>query len=242
MTLPESRTPADPRSRRGRRRIAAAGAVLIAAALALAPDAAASAHDYLVETSPASGAVQTDPLTQVSLTFNDRVLDLSGDGSSAVLQVTSGGRYFETGCPTILDRSVSAPVALGAAGAYTVDWQIVSADGHTVSGTYGFEYKPAAAAGSASEGAPAPTCGAKATSEPATPTPGAVAPTPGETVSTSAPATPASSTDSGLPLVIGIGIAIVVLALAGVVIVILTARRKPPTGPDSDSTPENPTP
>jgi copper resistance protein C len=222
-----------------RRGIAAAGVVLVAAALALAPAVAASAHDYLVETSPASGATQTEPLTQVSLTFNDRVLDLTGDGKSAILQVTSGGRYFETGCPTILDRSVTVPVTLGAAGAYTVDWQVVSADGHTVSGTYGFEYKPAPGAASASTGAASPTCGTQSSSGAVAATPEAVAPTPGESVSTSAPATAPSSTDSGLPLVIGIGIAIVVLALIGVLIVILTARRKPPA--PQDPTSQNPT-
>ena len=225
--MPETGTPSWGTRGRG---VAAVGAVLVAAALALAPAAAASAHDYLVETSPASGATQTEPLTKVSLTFNDRVLDLTGDGKSAILQVTSGGRYFETGCPTILDRDVSAPVTLGAAGAYTVNWQIVSSDGHTVSGTYGFEYKPASGASAASRGSATPTCGAPAPGD-VVATPGAAAPTPGETVSTSAPATAPSSTDSGLPLVIGIGIGIVVLALIGVVIVILTARRKPPQPP-----------
>ncbi|WP_295118503.1 copper resistance CopC family protein [uncultured Leifsonia sp.] len=222
--------------RRRGRRFAALGAVLVASALTLLPATAASAHDYLVDSSPASGAVQTEPLTQVSLTFNDRVLDLTGNGSSAILQVTAGGRYFETGCPSVLGDSVTAPVALGAAGAYTVDWQIVSADGHTVSGTYGFEYKPAAGATSASAGSASPTCGAPSTpGSEKTPapeaTPGAALPTPGETVSTSAPASASSSADSGLPLVIGIGIAIVVLALIGVVIVVLTARRKPPQPP-----------
>ncbi|KQR53349.1 hypothetical protein ASF88_00125 [Leifsonia sp. Leaf336] len=230
-----------PTWRSRRRGVAAVGAMLVAAALALAPAAAASAHDYLVETSPASGATQTEPLTQVSLTFNDRVLDLTGDGKSAILQVSSGGRYFETGCPTILDRGVSAPVTLGAAGAYTVNWQIVSADGHTVSGTYGFEYKPASGAAAASSGSATPTCGAPATPGDVVATPGAVAPTPGETVSTSAPATAPSSTDSGLPLVIGIGIGIVVLALIGVVIVILTARRKPPQPPEGPQAPQAPT-
>lgn len=232
--MPESMTLVRRVRRRG---IVAVGAVLGAAALALAP-AAANAHDYLVDTSPASGATQSQPLTQVSLTFNDRVLDLAGDGKSAILQVTSGGRYYETGCPTILDRAVSAPVTLGAAGAYIVDWQIVSADGHTVSGTYGFEYAPASGAAAASNGSATPTCGA-----PATPgvvaTPGAAAPTPGETASTSAPVTTPSSTDSGLPLVIGIGVGIVVLALIGVVIVVVTARRKPPSTP-SAPTPEDP--
>lgn len=222
-------------ARRRGRRLAALGAVFVASALALLPTTAASAHDYLVESSPASGAVQTEPLTQVSLTFNDRVLDLTGNGSSAILQVTAGGRYFETGCPSILGDSVTAPVALGAAGAYTVDWQIVSADGHTVSGTYGFEYKPATGAAVSSNGSATPSCGAKETPR-AVATPGAAAPTPGETASSSVPVTaPSSSDDGGLPLVIGISIGIVVLALIGVVVVIVTARRKPPQGPTSQN-------
>lgn len=215
------------------RRFAAFAAVVAAAALTLLPATAASAHDYLVQAQPASGAVQTDALTQVSLTFNDRVLDLTGNGSSAILQVTSGGRYFETGCPTILGDSVTAPVALGAAGAYTVDWQIVSADGHTVSGTYGFEYKPASGATPDAAGSASPTCGVRATPGATAAAPGAAAPAPGQTASTSAPATAPSSADSGLPLVIGIGVAIVVLALIGVLIVVLTARRRPPQPPAS---------
>lgn len=229
------RTRGTRRARGGR--VAALAGVLAASALALLPATAASAHDYLVESSPASGAVQTDPLTQVSLTFNDRVLDLSGDGSSALTQVTdASGRHFETGCSTILDRTVTAPVALGAAGAYTVEWQIVSADGHTVSGKYGFEYRPAAGASAAPGSASAPACGASAKSG-AVATPGAVAtgaPAPGQSVSTSAPAVPSSGGDSGLPLVIGIGVGIVVLALVGVVILVATARRRPPAGDESE--------
>lgn len=205
------------RGRSRRRVIAALGSILVAGALALAPAAAASAHDYVVDTSPASGAVQTAPLPKVTVTFNDRVLDLTGTGSSAILQVTSAGRHFETACPTILDRTVSAPVSLGAAGAYTVDWQIVSADGHTVSGSYGFQYQPAAGAAPASAGTAGSACGVRAT-------PGALAPT----ASTPVPTAPSSAGGSALPLVIGIGIGIVILALIGVLIVILTARRKPP--------------
>jgi hypothetical protein len=214
-----------------RARAGALVGLLAAVALALAPAAAASAHDYLVESSPASGAVQTDPLTQVVLTFNDRVLDLSGNGSSALTQVTdASGRHFETGCPTILDRTVTAPVALGAAGAYTVQWQIVSADGHTASGTYSFEYRPGAGASPASGSASAPACGARATTGPVATPGGAVpgAPSPGQSASTSSPAVPTSGGDSSLPLVIGIGVGIVVLALVGVVILLATARRRAP--------------
>ncbi|QNE37773.1 copper resistance protein CopC [Leifsonia shinshuensis] len=200
-------------------RVLAGAGLLAAVALALTPTVAASAHDYLVQTSPASGATQTEQLDQVKLTFNDRVLDLGGDGSSAILRVTdASGKHFETGCPTILDTTVSAPTALGAAGAYTVDWQVVSADGHTVSGSYGFTYKPPAGT-AAVPGTTAPGC----TSSKATP---GAAPAPSSTASTAVP-TKASS-DGNLGLVIGIAIGIVALALIGVVILLLT-RRKPPT-------------
>ena len=210
--------------------LAGAGGVLAAVALALAPTVAASAHDYLVQTSPTSGATQTEPLDQVKLTFNDRVLDLGGDGSSAILRVTdASGKHFETGCPTILDTTVSAPTALGAAGAYTVDWQVVSADGHTVSGSYGFTYQPPAGT-AAAPGSAAPGC---TTSKAA----GAAAPAPTSTVSTAVP-TKAASPDN-LGLVIGIAIGIVALALIGVVILLLTRRRPSPTEDSRSDTPPN---
>ncbi|MEY9952401.1 copper resistance protein CopC [Leifsonia sp. EB34] len=209
--------------------LAGAGGILVTIALALAPSVAASAHDYLVDTSPASGATQTEPLNQVRLTFNDRVLDLGGKGSSAILRVSTGGRHYETGCPTILDATVTAPVALGAPGAYTVDWQIVSADGHTVSGSYGFTYQPPAGT-TAAPGSATPGC---ATGSAVVATAGA-APAPTSTASTSVPTKAAG--DDNLGLVIGIAIGIVVLALAGVLILVLTARRKRPATDEAAST------
>lgn len=204
--------------------LAGVGGILATVALALAPTVAASAHDYLVETSPASGATQTEPLTQVKLTFNDRVLDLGGDGSSAILRVTdASGKHYETGCPAILDAAVSAPVALGVAGAYTVDWQVVSADGHTVSGSYGFTYQPPAGT-SAAAGRVSPGCVSRSN---VAATPGAVAPAPTSTASTAAATTASSGNDLGL--VIGIAIGIVALALIGVIILLLTRRRPPAT-------------
>lgn len=213
-------TARDARPARSRRRAAAAVAgAFVAAALTLAPAAAASAHDYLVQSSPAAGSVQTEPLDRVSLTFNDRVLDLSGDGSSALVQVTAAnGRHFETGCASILDRTVSAPVALGPDGTYTVAYQIVSADGHTVSQSLTFDYRAPAGAARAAGSADRPACG------PAKQQAGA-----------SAPATPAPESakqGDAVGLVIGIGAGILVLAAAGVALVLLTARRSRATAAD----------
>ncbi len=177
--------------------------------MALVPAAAASAHDYLVQSSPAANSTQTTPLKEVSLTFNDRVLDLSGNGSSALVQVIGPGqKHFETGCASILDRTVTAPVALGAGGTYTVTWQIVSADGHTVSNSLAFTYAPAPGTAAAAGRTGATQCGSGKAS-----------------VTSSAPAPTASSNAGGLGVVIGIGIGIGVLAIVGVILVIVTGRR-----------------
>jgi methionine-rich copper-binding protein CopC len=198
------------------RALTASVAVAAAVVLALLPAAGVSAHDYLVNSDPGAGATVATPLEQVTLTFNDRVLDLTGDGTSSLVEVTdAAGRYFETGCATTADTIVTAPVALGPAGAYTITYQIVSADGHTVSNSFGFTYQP-----------PAGTVAARGSAGPACKQAVAPSPSPTETLTTPAPTKPAD-TSSNLGLVIGIGVGIVVLALAGVLIVVLTSRRKP---------------
>lgn len=227
-----------------RRTLAATAGLAAALALALLPAVAASAHDYLVSSDPASDSTVTTPPSTVTLTFNDRVLDLAGDGSSTLLTVTgpdAAARHFETGCATVADRNVSAPVALGGAGSYTVTYQIVSADGHTVSNSYAFAYQPPAGAVEAA-GSEKTACGAAAggsatespaASDPATPEATAGGSQPLVTASTPEPT--AAANDSGLGLVIGIAVAIVVLAIIGVVIVVLTARRKPPVAADASA-------
>ena len=209
------------------RLLTACATVLAAAALAHAPAAAATAHDYLVDSDPRAGATVTTAIDQVSLTFNDHVYG----GPSSLVTVTGPDaqtRHFETGCATTTDRVVTARVALGTAGRYTVTYQIVSADGHTVSDSLTFTYQPPAGA-SPAPGTTAAACGATSASAAPTATPGAAGSAPGVsatvTAGSPAPTQAASSTNTGL--VIGIAIAIVVLAVIGVVIVVLTSRRRP---------------
>jgi len=223
------------------RLLAGVAGIAAAAALALLPASVAAAHDYVVGSDPAADSTVTTPLQSVTVTFNDRVLDLSGDGSTNLLTVTGPGtaaRHFETGCATVGDTKVSAPVALGAAGSYTVTYQVVSADGHTVSSSYAFTYQPPAGT-TAAAGSEKTPCGASsgtatAGGSDASSAPGSGASAPATAVaSTPQPTTASNGTDLGL--VIGIAIAIVVLAAIGVVIVLLTARRKPPAGPAASS-------
>lgn len=217
------------------RLLATAAGIAAVAALVLVPASVASAHDYVVGSDPAAGSTVTAPPESVTVTFNDRVLDLSGDGSTNLLTVTGPGtstRHFETGCATVADTKVSAPVALGPAGSYTVTYQVVSADGHTVSSSYAFTYQPPAGT-KAAEGSPATPCragatpGAAATAGGASTGAGSSAPA---TATASTPQPTAASNGTDLGLVIGIAVAIVVLAVIGVVIVLLTSRRKPPAG------------
>ncbi|AAT90008.1 transporter [Leifsonia xyli subsp. xyli] len=215
------------------RRVCAAAGVVAAVAIALAPAATASAHDYLVESSPAAGSVQAQALPDVSLTFNDRVLDLTGDGSSALVQVTdAAGRHFETGCSSILDRTVTVPVALGGAGTYTVEWQIVSADGHTVSSSIQFRFQAPAGFAAAAGSAERPACGVGAIAASSSPAPLAGQQGPGRPGSERREAEPPGDSTA---VVVGVAVGTLALAAAGVAIVLLTARRRQTVAPDDDA-------
>ncbi|GAB3613109.1 copper resistance CopC family protein [Humibacter ginsengisoli] len=189
--------------------VAALAAAAVVGPLAAAP---ASAHDYLVDSSPKAGSTQTTPIDSVKLTFDDVVLDLSKTGPGALLQVTGpngAGKHFETGCPTISDRKVTVPVALGGPGKYLVTWQIVSADGHVVSDSIQFTYAPPAGT-KAAAGSSTSAC----TSAGATAAPKAGAGTAQGTVNSGA-----------IVIVIVIAGSIVLLALIAVVVIALTRRR-----------------
>lgn len=216
------RTPASPS--RAARAAALAAVVLAAGVLALAPAASASAHDYLVSSTPASGSTQTAALSKVVLTFDDRVLDLSGDGSSNVVEVTSGSRHFETGCPTIADADVSVPVKLGGSGRYTVTWQIVSADGHVVSNSIGFRYVLPAGATAAAGTSSRPTCGDQSS--------GGAASAPAAAAGSGSSSSSSGST-SALPVALGVGGGIIVVALIAVAVVLTRSRRSAPAASPS---------
>lgn len=222
-----------------RRLFAAAAGAAAALALTVLPASGASAHDYLVSTDPAADSTAAAPIDSVTLTFSAPVLDLTGDGGGTLLVVTGAdGRHFETGCAAVAGTTITAPVSLGAPGQYTVTYQAVSSDGHTVSDSYGFRYEPPAGTPAASGSAATP-CGATAspTPEPTMTTQATTEPAPVATDTASTPQPTKTSEDTSLPLVIGIGIAIAVLVAAAVIVVILTARRKAPQGeePDTDT-------
>jgi len=125
------------------RRIAAGLGIALVAVLATATPA--WAHNYLVSSTPAEGAVLTELPEHFSVTTNEALLDLSGTGSGFGMEIIDAdGLYYGDGCVTVEGASLFADPAIGEAGAYTLVYQVVSADGHTISDSFEFEWAPAA--------------------------------------------------------------------------------------------------
>jgi methionine-rich copper-binding protein CopC len=143
-------------------RATALGALVgVAAGRGLA--APAQAHNYLVSSTPAEGATLTELPAQFSVTTNGTLLSLDGSVNGFAMEIKDAdGLYYGDGCVTVSGATMSEPAALGAAGDYTMLWQLISTDGHTVSGEVNFSWAPAAGV-EASDGAAAPaTCGNEA--------------------------------------------------------------------------------
>ena len=163
----------------------------------------AAAHDYLVSSNPAANSTQRSQPGTITLTFDDIVLN-SPVIHNRVRITGPGGHFYETGCPTVFGRIVKVPTQLGPGGRYTVDWRIVSADGHPVTNHISFTYQPLAGT-PAAPGTTGSTC-ATATTQTTATTP-----------------RPAAPTSSHLPVIVAAGIALLtVVALA-----VLVARRRP---------------
>ncbi|KQM81413.1 copper resistance CopC family protein [Agromyces sp. Leaf222] len=149
-----------PARRRARGALGAALLVAASALLVAVPAMSASAHNSVVSTTPAKGEVVTEQPGNVSLTTNDALLDL-GTGAALLVQGPDG-LYYGDGCAVIDGATASAAADLGEAGTYTVIWQVVSTDGHPISGEWTFDWQPAEGA-ELGTGTDAPACGGDAT-------------------------------------------------------------------------------
>ena len=118
-------------------------ALTASAAAMLLIAAPASAHDNLLDSTPSAGETVTS-LDEVSLTFSGELIDF--DQTSFAQVQGPDGLYYETSCSTTELNVLTTPIALGAAGTYTIVWNAVSSDGHPISESYDFQYAPAAAA------------------------------------------------------------------------------------------------
>ncbi|WP_341359552.1 copper resistance CopC family protein [Georgenia sp. M64] len=119
----------------------------VVAALVLATAPAATAHDVLLESSPADGARLASSPREITLTFS---ADLLATGAAMAVSDDAAATVAEA--PAEVDGRVAA-VSLEEelpAGGYTVTWSVVSSDGHRIDGDLTFTVEgPAEGTGSA---------------------------------------------------------------------------------------------
>lgn len=201
MTLPAARTDA---ARQLPKPLAVA-LIVVGVLLALwLPGTSASAHDVLESTSPASQSTVPSVPDQVTLTMDGVPAAI---GSKIEIKDGSGMDWAQ-GQVAVLDRVATQRIKAGApAGRYTVNWRLVSADGHPIEGTFSFT---ASAAGDGSNASQATTPGPVANPAPQA-----------NTTAEASEATLAPASDgSGFPWLIAGIVLVALLLLAALVVVV----------------------
>jgi copper resistance protein C len=116
------------------RRLAASGS-LLSLVLVSAP---AAAHSLLLESSPAVNATVASAPGELRLRFNNRI----EKRLSRLRLVNDRGEARDL--PVVPDGAsdwLTAPLASVTPGRYRVEWQVLSTDGHVVSGRFTFTVK-----------------------------------------------------------------------------------------------------
>ncbi|HZK06526.1 MAG TPA: copper resistance CopC family protein [Actinomycetaceae bacterium] len=103
----------------------------------------AHAHDYLVDSTPASGETYDTAPAQIELEFSADIIP----ASPALLIQDADLAVVWEGEPELNGRFATAPFPELAAGEYRLNWSLVSSDGHRVEGTIPFTLGSAAASG-----------------------------------------------------------------------------------------------
>jgi copper transport protein len=117
------------------------GFALAAVALALVLPAAASAHAYLVKTSPAASVTLNGPPQSVALTFDEAV-----EPRFAIVSVTDVDARQQALAPPSRSPAdpdtLVVPIKRVPEGWYLVYWRAISVDGHPVQGGFTFAVGP----------------------------------------------------------------------------------------------------
>ncbi|GGH40522.1 copper resistance CopC family protein [Microbacterium album] len=207
------------------RLLAPAAAAAVVASLALASPAAA--HDTLISSDPAEGSSVTAMPEAVTLSFSAALITMGGDETVVDVLSPSGENLSEGSAEVdgaVVTQAVAAPTETGE---YTVNWRVVSSDGHPTDGTFSFSLEAVAPP---AEEPSAPTTPATeepaATDQPETPA------TPAPDAETPAPDGDADDAAGGdaLPWIL---LGIVALAIVGTLIALLVRRGRPGARDDS---------
>lgn len=111
------------------------GGVLLAIAAALLAAPPASAHDRLLESTPADEAELSGPPEALDLRFSGEVQTIGASFSV----VDADGSEIATGDPALDGQTLSLPITDDLTnGDYEARWRVVSSDGHPISGVVSF--------------------------------------------------------------------------------------------------------
>jgi len=103
----------------------------------------AYAHNQVVSLSPEANSTLTTSPVSISVTTGDELLDLGGAGRGFAVAVTdSSGLFYGDGCVSVEGGTMTSVVDLGEQGTYTITYQYVSADGHSLSDRYTVRFEP----------------------------------------------------------------------------------------------------
>ncbi|MBO0919689.1 copper resistance protein CopC [Cellulomonas sp. zg-ZUI222] len=205
-------------------------ALVLALVLAVLAASPAEAHNTLRSTDPADGSTVPAAPAQVTLTFDQPAMELG----TQVVVTAPDGVVVSDGPVRLVDSSVVQPlVETLPAGAYTVDWRVTSADGHPLSGTFGFTATAASPVLEPAPADPAPTEGA-ADATPTPEEPAADEPTDVFTATATPPV--ALADDDGVPAWVWVVLAVGVLAALAGGGAALAARRRAATSDGPGST------
>jgi copper resistance protein C len=209
------------RMRRGVARFAVLLAVGLFAGIGLAGPAAA--HNVLIASDPAEGAVLQQPPTVISLTFDQPVQDFQ----PVVTVLGADGQRYESGTPSVDSTVVTQSVTtLSAPGPYSIAYRVVSADGHPVQGEVRFELAAAPAPASSVASSPPTSSSASASTPPSTPGSTSVASSPvPPATTTAAPVAPVGSS-SGLSGWVWAAIAVAAALVVTAIVVIVRRPRQ----------------
>ena len=211
MTSLTSRSDAAGPATRPASLLALCGALLLAALLAL--PAPAQAHDTLLSSDPEDGAsLETSP-EEITLTYSADILEVSplvrisdenGDELAEIVPTVEG---------PVATATLEEPLP---AGTHTVQWRVVSSDGHPIEGTFTLTVEQDAEEPAGAEDT------AEETAEPAASDVGGAEQATQETEPTSEESTQESAEEGGglsMPLLLGIlGVVVVGAVIAGLVI------------------------
>lgn len=133
------------------------------ALLSIAPVQLAMAHNQVAQTTPAAGSTVTMSPVEIEIVTTDQLLDLGGNASGFAVTVQDSARsYFGDGCVRVDGPALYASAELGNAGEYTVTYQYISADGHSLSDAFVFFLEPATGHTPTPGQSSPPVCGASA--------------------------------------------------------------------------------